>query len=144
MLDKPTLEFIAEAIVELDQPQLLNHTRYGQRRIITIKGGKVSGPKINGKILPGGADWQTVRVDGTVDISARYSIQTDNGEILYLQDHGIRTVIEKENDKKTIMRTVAVIEADSKGAYDWLNRCLLISAGRREKDHVIIDFYKVC
>jgi hypothetical protein len=41
--------------------QKLGNTPYGERRIIDILGGTVEGPKLKGKILPGGADWQIVR-----------------------------------------------------------------------------------
>jgi hypothetical protein len=46
--------------------QKLGQTPYGERRIINILGGTVEGPKLKGKILPGGADWQIVRADGVV------------------------------------------------------------------------------
>ena len=54
-------------------------TPYGERRIINILGGTVDGPKLNGKILPGGADWQIVRADGVVDLRARYTVESDAG-----------------------------------------------------------------
>ena len=44
---------------------------------IDILGGTVRGPKLNGRILPGGADWQIVRSDGAADIQARYTIESD-------------------------------------------------------------------
>ena len=148
-----TLEFIFEVNIELDSPLELDLTRYGQRRIINIKGGVVTGPVINGVILPGGADWQTLRSDGTIDISARYTIKTDDGELLCLKDRGIRTLPEEllekiksgkeANPSDFVMRTSAAIEANSSGKYDWLNRCILVSAGFRKKTSIIIRFYKV-
>ena len=33
----------------------------GGRRIVPIVGGDFSGPKMRGKVLPGGADWQVIR-----------------------------------------------------------------------------------
>jgi hypothetical protein len=48
----------------------LDRTPYGERRIIDITGGTVRGPKLSGRILPGGADWQIVRSDGAADIQA--------------------------------------------------------------------------
>ena len=48
--------------------QKLGNTPYGERRIINILGGTVEGPKLKGKILPGGADWQIVRADGVVHL----------------------------------------------------------------------------
>ncbi len=48
--------------------QKLGNTPYGERRIINIHGGTVEGPKLKGKVLPGGADWQIVRADGVVHL----------------------------------------------------------------------------
>ena len=48
--------------------QKLGNTPYGERRIIDIHGGTVEGPKLKGKVLPGGADWQIVRADGVVHL----------------------------------------------------------------------------
>ena len=59
--------------------QKLGNTPYGERRIIDILGGTVDGPKLKGKVLPGGADWQIVRADGVVHLTARYTIETDTG-----------------------------------------------------------------
>jgi hypothetical protein len=37
----------------------------------------VAGPKLNGKILPGGADWQIVRADGVVHLQALHRRNRD-------------------------------------------------------------------
>lgn len=152
MLD-PKLNFIFEVNINLGKPQDLNITRYGKRRIINIEGGSVQGPEINGTILPGGADWQTIRTDGTTDISARYTIMTDDEELLYIQDKGIRTLPEQMisegasnhevEQSKFIMRTTAKIEANENSKYDWLNRSIIVSAGFRKEASIIIRFYKV-
>ena len=149
----PSLVFIFEAKILTDPPQLLHHTRHGQRRIINIKGGIVSGPHLQGVILPGGADWQTIRTDGTVDISARYSIKTEDGAIIYLQDRGIRTASqevllraqkgEQVDTSEFFMRTSAILEADQDGPYSWVNKCIILSSGVKTKDHVHIRFFKV-
>ncbi len=64
------------------------HTPYGERRIIDIRGGRASGPKLNGPILPGGADWQIIRADGVADIQARYTIETDRGGYILVNSEG--------------------------------------------------------
>ncbi len=68
----------------------LGRTPYGERRIIGILGGTVRGPKLNGRILPGGADWQIVRSDGAADIQARYTIETDAGARILVSSDGLR------------------------------------------------------
>ena len=91
LLVDPTLEFIFEATVTLDPPREVGRTKYGIRRIIGINGGTFAGPKMKGLVLPGGADWQTVRADGTADLVATYSLQTDDGVIIFIENAGIRT-----------------------------------------------------
>jgi len=64
---------------ELEPIMNLGHTPYGERRVIGISGGTVRGAKLNGRILPGGSDWQIIRADGAADIQARYTIESDTG-----------------------------------------------------------------
>jgi len=55
---------------ELADIRSFGQTPYGERRVIDILGGRVEGPRLKGKILPG-ADWQIVRPDGVTDLTAR-------------------------------------------------------------------------
>ena len=54
----PELRFAFEIDVEVATPLDLGQTQVGHRRIIPIAGGLVSGPKLQGRILAFGADWQ--------------------------------------------------------------------------------------
>lgn len=150
---KPGLEFIFEATVTLDPPREVGITKYGKRRIIGINGGTFNGPNIKGIVLPGGADWQTVRQDGTADLVANYSLQTDDGVIIYIQNEGIRTAspevlarLAKGEDvppSEYYMRTSAKFEVETGSPYDWLNKAVVISTGIRRANSVILHFYKV-
>ena len=42
-------------------PLDFGQTQAGHRRVIPIAGGVVSGPKLQGRVVPGGADWQLLR-----------------------------------------------------------------------------------
>ena len=64
-------------------------TPYGERRVIDILGGRVEGPRLQGRILPG-ADWQIVRPDGVTDLEARYAIETDRGTRVVVRSDGLR------------------------------------------------------
>ena len=151
-LADPSLEFIFEAKVTLDTAQELGITTYGKRRIIPITGGTFEGPNLKGTILPGGADWQTVRADGTADLEARYTLKTDDGVLIYIQNRGIRHAKpevlkrmaqgEKVDPSEYYMRTSATFEV-AEGKYAWLCKALVISTGARMKDHVALKFYKV-
>src|SRR6185312_15022168 len=54
---------------------------FGHRRVVNILGGMIAGEKLNGRILPGGADWQILAADGSADIHARYTIESDAGAL---------------------------------------------------------------
>ena len=137
---------------ELSVIMNLGRTPYGERRIIDIVGGSVRGAKLNGRILPGGADWQIVRSDGAADISARYTIETDSGaRILVASDglrHGPPEVLERLARGDSVdpslyyFRTVMRFET-SDPAVDWLNRILALARGQREARTVRLDVYEV-
>src|SRR6476659_6297114 len=64
-------------------------TPYGERRVIDILGGRIDGPRLQGRIVPG-ADWQIVRPDGVTDLQARYGIETDHGTRVLVTSDGLR------------------------------------------------------
>jgi hypothetical protein len=130
----------------------LGATPYGERRIIDILGGTVSGPRLNGRVLPGGADWQIIRADGAADIQARYTIETDTGGKILVSSEGLRhgppDVIaalargEEVDPALYYFRTLMRFEtADPQAA--WLNRILALARGKREARAVRLDVYEV-
>lgn len=137
---------------ELEPMMNLGRTPYGERRVIGITGGTVRGPKLNGRILPGGADWQVVRSDGAADIKARYTIETVSGaRILVTSDglrHGPPAVMERLTRGDSVdpnlyyFRTVMRFETADRTA-DWLNRILALARGEREARSVRLDVYEV-
>ena len=74
---------------ELADIRHFGQTPYGERRVIDILGGRVDGPRLKGKILPG-ADWQIVRPDGVTDLVARYGIESDGGARILVRSDGLR------------------------------------------------------
>lgn len=149
----PELEFIFELTATLDPPAELGKTKYGKRRIIGINGGHFEGPGIKGRVVPGGADWQTVRDDGTADLVATYSIQTDEGETIFIENSGIRHAtpevlarLAKGEDLPATdyyMRTSARMEVNENSKYAYLNKSIIVSSGMRKANSVIIRFYRV-
>ena len=153
ILEKPELEFIFEATVTLDPPREVGDTKFGKRRIIGINGGTFEGPNLKGVVLAGGADWQTVRKDGTADLVAKYSLKTDDGVIIFIENTGIRTakpevlarLAKGENVPPSAyyMRTSATFEVAADSKYAWLNKAVVISTGMRKANSVVLHFYKV-
>ncbi len=131
----------------------LGATPYGERRIIDILGGTVTGPKLKGRVLSGGADWQIIRADGAADIQARYTIETETGHrILVSSDglrHGPKAVLDalargdKVDPALYYFRTVMRFETSDDPEVSWLNRILALASGMREARGVRLDVYEV-
>ena len=142
--------FTVEA--ELEAMLSLGRTPYGERRVVGITGGTVHGPKLTGRILPGGADWQIIRNDGAADIQARYIIKTDGGARILVNSVGLRhgppEVLARLARGDTVdptlyyFRTVMRFETADAGL-DWLNRILALARGQREARSVRLDVYEV-
>lgn len=72
--------------VALAPSQTVGASKRGNRNIIPITGGEVSG-RINGKVLPGGADYQNAGID------ARYLWETTDGEIIIVRNGGGKQLV---------------------------------------------------
>ena len=141
-----------EASIKLSPIKDLGITPIGHRRIINISSGTVNGPKLDGKILPGGADWQYIRRDNVTYLEARYTIEAVDGALIYVINQGYRhgpdEVIEKlkrgdlVEDNSYYFRCTPWFET-SASQYDWLNRTIFVASGSRDPDAVRLSFYEV-
>jgi hypothetical protein len=78
--------------VELRPAVEVGPTFAGMRRVIPITGGRFKGDRIQGVILPGGADWNVIRPDGVTHLHARYEIQAEDGAVISVVNDGIGRV----------------------------------------------------
>ena len=148
----PELRFIFELEAEAAAPLDLGETQAGHRRIVSITGGRVFGPKLEGRIVPGGADWQIVRPDGTVDLDARYTLQTGDGTLVYVVNRGVRhgppEVLARLGRGEPVdpgayyFRSAAIFETGAE-KYAWLTRAVVVGVGERYPDKVVIRFWEV-
>jgi hypothetical protein len=145
-------EFLCKLEVALEPVRDLGDTPLGRRRIIGITGGKFAGPRLSGRILPGGADWQLIRADGVACLDARYTLETDDGAQIYVNNmgyrHGPKDVIERLTRGEEVdpalyyMRATPWFET-SAPRYAWLNRTICVATGARRLAAVELDFFEV-
>ncbi|MGH8736130.1 MAG: DUF3237 domain-containing protein [Burkholderiales bacterium] len=145
-------ESLFSAKITLAPAQELGDGPQGRRRIIPITGGAVSGPRLSGRVLPGGADWQIVRPDGVAYLDARYTIETDDSALVYVRNRGYRhgppEVVARLAAGEAVdpglyyMRTTPWFETGDV-RYAWLNRTVCVGSGERLANAVWIDFYAV-
>jgi hypothetical protein len=141
-----------ELRVEVGPPLDLGTVPRGRRRIIPILGGTFAGPLLRGAVLSGGADWQIVRSDGLAELDTRYTLQTDRGELIYVQNAGVRhaapdvtarLLAGADVDPAAVyFRTVPVFETAAP-ELQWLTRAIFIGDGERHPDHVIVRVWQV-
>ena len=125
---------------------------FGHRRVVNILGGPVTGARLSGRVLPGGADWQIVAADGSIDVHARYTIESDAGALIQVDSKGMRhgpaDVLARLGRGEDVdpslyyFRTVMRFET-AHPAMDWMNRILALAKGAREKNAVRLDVYEV-
>ena len=140
------------AEITLAPPQELGETPHGRRRIIPITGGRISGERVSGRVLAGGADWQIVRADGVAELDARYTIETADGALIYVTNRGVRhgpaEVLRKLAAGEPVdpalyyMRTTPWFET-SDGRYAWLNRVVCVATGARRAAAVELEVYEI-
>ena len=151
-LPTPTLDHVCTLMVELAPIRSMGQGRAGERRIIPIIGGTVSGPELSGRILNFGADWQTVFTDGLAELDTRYAMETHDGatiEILnYGYRHGPKEVIEAVGQGAQVdpasyyMRTHARLETGDQ-RYEWVNKTLFVGTGARNANSVQLELFAV-
>lgn len=122
------LELKAEKVMEIhavcpeEQRLWVGKNDFGLLRAICITGGEFHGEKLNGTIVPGGADWNTgFGGDGpdtftSVDVFAKYLLKTDDDIYIAIENHGKR---DKTKAQPMIVTTPRFFAP--KGKYDWLN-----------------------
>ncbi|MFD1343390.1 DUF3237 domain-containing protein [Litorisediminicola beolgyonensis] len=151
-LPPPALAHVCDLTVDLAPIRDMGQGRAGDRRIFQIIGGTVTGPRLNGRILNLGADWQTIWPSGVAELDTRYAIETEDGVTIEIRNYGYRhgpaEVIaaiaagEEVDPSRYYMRTQARLEAGD-ARYDWVNRTLFVGTGARRHGRVLVSLFAV-
>lgn len=159
-LPAPRLVFVADMTVTVARPIEAGMVRglnsRGRRRIIPITGGSLSGPELQGRVLPGGADFQIVVSDTCADLDARYLIALDGaqhgGQHIFVQNRALR-----RGSAEDIARLVRGEPVDPQAIYfrcvptfevsdeslRWLTESVFVGTGARYPDRVEMRFYRL-
>jgi hypothetical protein len=146
------LEKLFRAEITLAPPQEFGDTPLGRRRIIAITGGRFSGERLSGRVLPGGADWQVILADGTAELDARYTLETHDGALIYVRNRGLRhgppdvlrqlAAGEAVDPARYYMRTTPRFETGD-ARYAWLNRVVCVATGARRPAAVELEVFQI-
>lgn len=149
---QPELEFAFEIRATVAQPRDFGVMDHGRRRVVDITGGTFEGPGIKGRIIPGGADWQSIQEDGLSRLDTRYALETDDGKLIYVQNPALRhappEIMAQLNAGQIVapelvyFRTVPTFET-SAPELKWLERSVFIGVGQRYPEDVRVQFWRV-
>ena len=107
-------------------PQKIGAVPHGTRVTVPIADGHFEGPRLRGRVLPGGGDWTVKRADGAIELDLRITLETDDGALIHMTFEGIR---DDGAPGGPYFRTVARFEA-GEGKYAFLNRLLGVGSGQ--------------
>src|SRR3982075_1116028 len=120
--------------------QRIGAVPHGTRVTAPIASGHFEGPRLRGKVLPGGGDWTLLGSDGVLELDLRITLETDDGALIYMTSFGVRhgppEVLaalargESVDPSEYYFRTAPRFET-SAPAYAFLNRLIAIASGDR-------------
>jgi Protein of unknown function (DUF3237) len=126
--------------VAVATPQKVGAVPHGTRVTAPIASGHFEGPRLRGKVLPGGGDWTLLRGDGVLELDLRVTLETDDGALIHLASFGLRhgppEVLAALARGETVdpatyyFRTTPRFET-AHPKYAFLNRLLAVSTGDR-------------
>jgi Protein of unknown function (DUF3237) len=126
--------------VVVEGPQKLGAVPHGTRVTAPIVSGTFEGPRLRGKVLPGGGDWTLLRSDGVLELDLRVTLETDDGALIHMASFGLRhgppevlTALgrgETVDPSSYYFRTTPRFETAS-APYAFLNRLLAVATGNR-------------
>ena len=151
-LAAPELRFFADLSVQVAPAQEVGHTVHGRRRLIPILSGQVHGQGWTGRVLGGGADFQLIVNERLAELDARYTIELDGGDLIFVSNRALRVA-----DSATMARLMRGEAVDPAQVYfrcspqfetaspsmAWISERLFIGTGARLPDQVLMRFFEV-
>ena len=109
-------------------PQQLGTVPHGIRSIVPVTGGSFEGPRLRGKVLPGGGDWLLLRPDGVLELDLRITLETDDHALIYMTFQGLR--------HGDYFRTLPRFETSTE-SYGFMNRIVSVGVGEARPDGAV-------
>jgi hypothetical protein len=126
--------------------QKLDTVPHGIRIIVPVTGGEFDGPRLRGRILPGGGDWLLLRSDAVLELDLRITLETDDHALIYMTFQGLRhgppDAIaalgrgEAVDPARYYFRTLPRFETSTE-RYAFLNRIISVGVGETRADGAV-------
>jgi hypothetical protein len=147
----PRLSLAFELEAEIGPAVEFGQVGGGLRRMVPILGGRVSG-RLQAEVIPGGADWQTIRPTGVTDLWARYALRASDGAAVVVTNTGIRRASaevsarlaagERVSPSEYYFRSAPVFETGAE-SHRWLTEAMFVGVGERWPDRVGLKVFEI-
>jgi hypothetical protein len=144
-------EFLFTIALEI-QVSSLGDTPYGSRRIFHFDGGSFEGPKLKGRVLPGGGGSSLIRRDDVLEVDVRLILETEDKHQVCMAwkglRHGPKEVMDRlyrgeiVDPQAYYFRTTPYFETSS-DKYGWMNRICAIATGSLGANARTLDVFQV-
>jgi hypothetical protein len=154
-VDAPHLTLILEVKALVGEPVESGSGPEGRHRVVPILSGTFQGHgglSIAGRIVPGGADTQLIHADGLTEVDARYTLETDRGQLIHVRNRGLRHAPpdvmrkllagERVDPSLVYFRTAPTFETTAP-ELQMLTRAIFVATGERYPTEVVLRFWKV-
>jgi hypothetical protein len=148
----PKLTHVFTFEVEVAAPQEQGTIDGKRMRFVPITGGRVTGPRLTGTVLPGGGDWQALHSDGLTEIRTHYAVRASDGTVIDVINDGVRTATpevaaqlargEVVDASKYYFRTAPRFTVAG-GKHAWLRRTQFVAVGVRQPANVQVRVFAV-
>jgi hypothetical protein len=150
----PALRPCVDLWVDVDTPIEVGPIGTATRRVVPIRGGRAVGiaDGWRARVLPGGADYQSIVHGACAILHARYVLETDAGDRIYVENNAVRTgppeLVQKLLRGEAVdpaaiyFRCAPRLEAAAP-TLRWMNERVFIGTGARHPTQVVLRFFEV-
>ena len=122
----------------------------GHRLVIRIEEGRVEGPRLHGRYLPGTTITELIHSNGVIESKGELALEMDDGHRIFLRLPGLAALFPEAaqdlaegrpyDPAMLYMRACLRCEASENGPYAWLNRILCVAEATRtaETGHMTV------
>ena len=151
-LSAPVLLRFADLAVRVGAPIEVGDVGPGKRRLIPVLGGTFVSRDWSARVLEGGADFQLVVNDHMAQLEARYVVETDAGDRIFVKNDAVRTAApdvmarlmrgEQVDPVDVYFRSVPRFEVAAP-ALRWMMERMFVGTGQRHPDQVVMRFWQL-
>lgn len=128
-------KLVFSATLDIDKTYDVGATQYGNRRLLTVKGGTLKGDGIQASLLTGGMELELTLSNGAVELEEINVLKATDGTLIYMRTCGVSPA------GSTQVRIVPDFEVATSKSLSWLNsgkyagtRTLDATAGKIQLD----------